>query len=92
MFDLILARLAGSLHATATRPPRDRRQFTPRRIRDDGEGESGVSPRRRSRHRPRRLSFYRFMRRWMRRWMETVVLHRRLCDRCECPTLGPCLI
>ena len=24
MFDLILARLAGSLHATATRPPRDR--------------------------------------------------------------------
>jgi hypothetical protein len=91
MFDLILARLVHS-----TRPPRDRRHFTPRRIRDDGEGESGVSPRRRSRHRPRRLSFYRFMRRWMRRWMETVVLtvvlHRRLCDRCECPTLGPCLI
>ena len=23
---------------------------------------------------------------------QTVVLHRRLCDRCECPTSGPCLI
>ena len=44
------------------------------RTRDDGEGGSGVTPRRRRRHRLRRLCFCRFM----RRWMETqVVLHRR---------------
>ena len=62
MFDLILARgSAGN-------------SLTPPRVRDDGEGGSGVTPRRRRRHRLRRLCFCRFM----RRLMETqVVLHRR---------------
>ena len=61
MFDLILARLVHS-----TRP---RQQFTPRRVRDDGD-DGPCGPR----YRLRRLCFCHVM----RRWMETrVVLHRR---------------